>query len=46
MRGRRQLEGDAYIKVREKNNIECQNFVIFSFKIKMEHKFSLSINPI
>ena len=38
---RRFLEGGAYFKVREMNNIQCQNLVIFSFKIRMKHKFSL-----
>ena len=33
----------AYLKIREINNIKCQNLVILSFKIKMKHKFSLSI---
>ena len=26
------------------NNVKCQNLVISSFKIRMKHKFSLSIN--
>ena len=39
----RLLEGGAYFKVREMNNIKCQNFVTFPFKIRMKHKFSLSI---
>ena len=28
------------------NNIKCQNLVIFSFKLRMKHKFSLSINQV
>ena len=28
------------------NNIKPQNLVIFSFKIRMKHKFSLTINQI
>ena len=34
----------AYFKVRKMNNIKRQNLVIFSFKIRMKHKFSISIN--
>ena len=26
----------CYLKVREMNNIKCQNLVIFSFKIRMK----------
>ena len=32
----------AYFQVREINNIKCQNLVIFSFKIRIKLKFSLS----
>ena len=43
-RERRLLKGGTYFEVRELNNIKCQNLVIFSFKIRMKHKFSLSMN--
>ena len=43
---RRLLEGGAYFKFRKINNIKRQNLVIFSFKIRMKHKFSLSIKQI
>ena len=33
-------------KVWEMNSIKCQNLVIFSFKRRMKHKFSLPINQI
>ena len=39
-------EGGAYYKFKETNNIECQNLVIFSFKVRIKHKFSLTINQI
>ena len=39
------LEGGVYFKVSGMNNIKCQNLVI-SFKIRMKHKISLSINHI
>ena len=39
------MEG-VYFIVREMDNIKCRNLVIFSFKIKMKHKCSLSINQI
>ena len=42
----RLLEAGAYFKDRKINNIKRQNFVIFSFKIEMKHKFSLSMNHI
>ena len=42
----RWLEGGAYFKVKDMNNIKCQNRVIFSFKIKIKHKFSLLLNQI
>ena len=37
---------NLFREVREKTNIKCQNLVIFSFKVRMKHKFSLSINQI
>ena len=40
------LEGGIYFKVREMNNTKYQNFVFFFFKIRMKHRFSLSINQI
>ena len=43
-RGRRISKGSTYFEVRELNNIKCQNRVIFSFKIRMKHTFSLSMN--
>ena len=46
IRGQRQLEGGAYFKVGKMNSIKCQKLVIFSFKIRIKHKFSLSINQI
>ena len=46
IRWQHKLKGGAYFKVREMSNIKCQNLVIFSFKIRMTHKFSLSINQI
>ena len=33
---RHELEGCTYFKIREINNIKCQNRVIFAFKIKNE----------
>ena len=36
------IGGSAYFK--EMNNIKYQNLVTFSFKMRMKHKFSLSIN--
>ena len=36
--------GGTYFKGRERNNIKCQNLAIFSFKMRMRHKFSLSVN--
>ena len=46
MRGRRQLEGGTYFKVRKivkkVNNIKCQNLVIFSFKIRMKEIFTIN----
>ena len=33
-------------KIREMNNMKLQNLAIFSFKIRMKHKFSLLINQI
>ena len=41
---KRLLEGGAYFEVRELKNIECQSLAILSFKIRMKHKFSLSIS--
>ena len=40
------LEGDAYFKVTEMSNSKHQNLVIFSFKMRMKHRFLLSINQI
>ena len=40
------VSGGAYFKVMKMNNIKCQKPVIFSFKIRMKHKFLLSINQI
>ena len=40
------LEGGACFKVRDMNNIKYQNLVFFFLKIRMKHKFSLSINNI
>ena len=37
--GGEEVLGGAYFKVREMNNIKCQNLVIFSFKMYMRHKF-------
>ena len=39
---RRLLEGGAYFKVREMNNIKCQNPAIFSFKIRMKQIFTIN----
>ena len=33
-------------KLREMNNIKCQNLVIFSFKIGMKHQSPISVNQI
>ena len=41
-RGWRWLVGGVYFKF----NNKCQNLVIFTFKIRMKHKFSLSISQI
>ena len=41
-RGRRLLEGGAYFKVREMDNIKCQNLFIFSFKIRMKQIFTIN----
>ena len=38
--------GWCFSKLREMNNIKCQNFVIYSFKVRMKHKSSLSTNQI
>ena len=40
-----EIEG-AYFKIRESNNIKCQNIVILSFKIRMKYILSLSISQI
>ena len=40
----RVLKGGAYFKVREMNNTKCQTLFICSFKKRMKHKFSLSVN--
>ena len=45
IRGRRLLEEGTYLKIREMNNINCQNPVIF-LNIRIKYKFSLSINQI
>ena len=42
IRGRRQLEGSAYFKVREMNSIKCQNLLIFSSKIRMKKFFTIN----
>ena len=41
-RGRHLLEGGAYFKVREMDNIKCQNLFIFSFKIRMKQIFTIN----
>ena len=33
------LEGGAYLKVRKKNNIKCQELVIILFKIRININF-------
>ena len=42
IRGRHQLEGGAYFKIRQINIITCQNLVIFSFKIRMKQIFAVN----
>ena len=41
---RRLSQGGAYFKFRETDNINRRDFLIFCFKIRTKHKFSLSIN--
>ena len=40
----RYLLNSETVLIRKMKNIKCQNLAIFAFKIRMKHKFSLSIN--